>query len=116
MFKKIALTTTLALALSITPNKASASIPISEIIEGAKLGKEIFELTAPLVVQGIKFTTKISKKIVRYLKKKHKKDNDVYVNPLRIAALQEAEERNEMILRLYANSHKADPLDDSLFK
>ena len=115
MFKKIALTVTLALSLSVTPNKASASIPVAEIIEGVKLGKEIFELTAPLVIQGIKFTTKVSKKIVSYLKKKHKKDKGFYVNPLRIAALQKAEEREEMIAKLYAKS-QIDLLEESLFK
>lgn len=116
MLKKIALTITLALSLSVTPNKAAASIPISEIIEGAKLGKAIFDLTAPLIVQGIKLTTKISKKIVGYLKKKNKKGKDVYVNPLRIAALQKAEEREEMFAKLYAKSHKIDLLDEAFFK
>ena len=71
------------------------------------MSKDIFDLTAPFVVKGIKFTTKISKKIVRYLKKKHqkyKKKKDIYVNPLRIAA------------RLYAKSRKIERLDESLFK
>lgn len=116
MFKKISLTLVLALSLSATPSKASPATPLENVVTGLKLSKEIIELMAPLVVGGVKKTVKLSKRVIGHFKRKHKKDKDLYISPLRIAALQKDEEREERLAKLQAKFHRTESFDESLFK
>ena len=115
MFKKILFIVALAFAVTGPSHKASASLPIKEVVEGVKMGKELYDIVRPLFVK----IGKASKKLISFIKKKHQernKDKYIYINPLRVAAVaRETEERNFVPARNHGRSFNTGNLEDSLF-
>ena len=115
MFKKILLAFMVMLGFASSPQKAQASIPIGEIVEGAKAAKEIFDVAQPLLVRCGKALKKACKRIVRYIKSRRgKQDRDVYVNPMRTAVAAANDEYVEAVLRRRYGQGQID-IDESRF-
>ena len=109
MFKKILFTAIAILGLSTTPQQAKASIPIGEIIEGAKAAKEVYDVAQPLLVRCGKAIKRVCKKIVKFVRRhRHGNQDNVYVNPARTAALEAAEEELQEAQRRAQRSHIID--------
>ena len=87
MFRKTLLALMVMVGFASAPQKSQASIPVEEIVEGAKAAKKIYNVVKPLVKPCGRVIKKTGAKVINYIKKRRShRDENVYVSPARTAA------------------------------
>ncbi len=104
MFRKTLLALMVMVGFASAPQKSQASIPVEEIVEGAKAAKKIYGAVKPLIKPCGKAIKKVGTKVVNYIKKRrsHRSD-DVYVSPARTAAAANEDEYEVIVRRRYGH-------------